>query len=171
MGDVGRGFYVASGIPGFLRDQVVPRADIVTPNQFELDFLTDTETKSLADLLAAADQLIARGPTTVLVTSAIADDAPPNTISMVAVRADEAWLVTTPQIGRAFTGSGDVTSAVFLAQLLETGSLAAALGTTAAVVYSILDATAQAGQRELALVRAQDDLVRPRFTFEAAKVR
>jgi pyridoxine kinase len=171
MGDVGRGFYVASGIPGFLRDKVVPTADIITPNQFELDFLTDSETKSLADLLAASDQLLAAGPATVLVTSAIADDAPPDTISMVAVRADEAWLVTTPKIGRSFTGSGDVTSAVFLAKLLESGSLSQALGETASVVYSILDATARAGVRELALVPAQDQLVAPASTFEARRVR
>ena len=39
MGDVGRGFFVRPGIPEFLRDEVVPRADIITPNQFELEFL------------------------------------------------------------------------------------------------------------------------------------
>jgi pyridoxine kinase len=171
MGDVGRGFYVASGIPGFLRDRVVPAANIVTPNQFELDFLTDRATKSLADLLAAADDLLARGPQTILVTSAAADDAPPNTISMVAVRADEAWLVSTPLIQRTFTGSGDVTAAIFLAKLLESGNLASALSETASVVYSILAATAASGQRELQLVAAQDEIVRPSITFTAIRVR
>jgi pyridoxine kinase len=171
MGDVGRGFYVASGIPGFLRDRIVPQADIVTPNQFELDFLTDTETRSLADLLAAADRLLERGPSTVLVTSAVAEDAPPDTISMVAVRADEAWLVTTPKIGRPFTGSGDVTTAVFVAKLLDSGSLSGALAETASIVYSLLAATAASGQRELQLVPAQDEIVRPSTTFTATQVR
>jgi len=171
MGDVGRGFYVASGIPGFLRDHVVPRADIVTPNQFELDFLTDTETKTVADLLAAADRLIAQGAGTVLVTSAVAEDAAPDTISMAAVRADEAWWVTTPRLDRTFTGSGDVTSAVFLAKLLASGSLADALGQTASIVYSILDATNRSGQRELQLVAAQDQFVAPTHRFEASRLR
>jgi len=171
MGDVGRGFYVASGIPGFLRDHVVPVADIVTPNQFELDFLMGTETKTVDDLLAAADGLIALGPETVLVTSAIAQDAAPETISMAAVRRDEAWLVTTPLLNRTFTGSGDVTSAVFLATLLGSGSLAGALGQTASVVYSILEATARSGQRELRLVAAQDQLVAPAHRFEAVRLR
>ena len=31
MGDVGRGFFVREGIPEYLRDHVVPQADIVTP--------------------------------------------------------------------------------------------------------------------------------------------
>jgi pyridoxine kinase len=171
MGDVGRGFYVASGIPGFLRDHVVPKADIVTPNQFELDFLTDRRTKSLADLLAGCDQLIAQGPATVLVTSATAEDAPTDTIAMVAARADQAWLVTTPLIDRVFTGSGDVTSAVFLAKLLAGDSLDQALAQTADIVYSILEATARSGQRELQLVAAQDQIVHPSHHFEAVRLR
>ncbi|MDR1387813.1 MAG: pyridoxal kinase PdxY [Propionibacteriaceae bacterium] len=171
MGDVGRGFYVASGVPGFLRQRVVPQADIVTPNQFELDFLTDRETKTMADLLAAADHLIGRGPQTVLVTSAITEDGDPDTIKMVAVRADQAWQVTTPRLDRVFTGSGDVTAAVFLAHLLRQGDLGQALGATASVVYSVLAATAASGRRELLLVAAQDEIVRPSHSFEAVRLR
>src|SRR6218665_945532 len=40
IGDVGRGVFVRPGIPEFMREQAVPAADIVTPNQFELQFLT-----------------------------------------------------------------------------------------------------------------------------------
>src|SRR3954467_3324945 len=40
IGDVGRGVFVRPGIPELLRDVVVPVADIVTPNHFELDFLS-----------------------------------------------------------------------------------------------------------------------------------
>jgi len=171
MGDVGRGMYVAEGIPEFLRDKVVPKADIVTPNQYELDYLAGRETHTLADLLEAVDILIAQGPHTVLVTSAVADDTPDDRISMVAATADEAWLVSTPLIDQVFTGSGDVTSAVFFAHLLATGRLDEALRNTANIVYSVLDATAQAGRRELALVAAQDQIVTPRHSFEVQRVR
>ncbi|MCL2783957.1 MAG: pyridoxal kinase PdxY [Propionibacteriaceae bacterium] len=171
MGDVGRGMYVAPGIPEFLRDRVVPNADIVTPNQYELDFITNRTTTSLTDVLAAIDAVIAQGPRTVLVTSAIADDAPANSISMVAATKDEAWLVSTPLIDQVFTGSGDMTTAVFFAQLLETGRLDSALKTTADVVYSVLYATAQSGRRELALVQAQDQIVNPSFSFEVRRIR
>src|SRR5256885_6628078 len=40
IGDVGRGVFVRPGVPEFMRDHAVPAADIVTPNQFELDHLT-----------------------------------------------------------------------------------------------------------------------------------
>jgi pyridoxine kinase len=171
MGDVGRGMYVGAGIPEHFRDVVVPHADIVTPNQYELDFLVGRESKTTAEVLESADILMERGPKTVLVTSAIVDDAPANTVSMIAVTADEAWQVTTPLLDQAFTGSGDVTTAVFLAKLLETGQLDQALRTTAEVVYSLLEATKESGQLELVLVAAQDQLVAPKHHFAVQKLR
>ena len=39
MGDLGPGFYVRPGIPDFLCDVLLPLADIVTPNPFELAFM------------------------------------------------------------------------------------------------------------------------------------
>lgn len=171
MGDVGRDFYVAAGIPEFLRDQVIPAADIVTPNQFELDFLSGRETRSLADLLEAADALRASGPGIVLVTSAVILDAGDATISMLAVADEEAYLVTTGRFDRSFTGSGDLTAATFLAAILAGDSLADALARTAAVVYSVLDVTTASGRQELQLVAAQDELVSPSSTFTPVRVR
>ena len=43
MGDVGRGMFVRPGIPEFMRDRVVPAANVITPNHFELDFLAGVE--------------------------------------------------------------------------------------------------------------------------------
>lgn len=171
MGDVGRGFFVAPGIPEFLRDEVIPVADVVTPNQFELEFLTGRRIATLEDLLAAADALRDQGPSTVLVTSAVCDGAEPDTISMVAVSADEAWVVQTPRLAPTFAGSGDITAAVFLAGLLRTGSLRQALEQTASVVYAVLKVTADSGRRELSLVAAQDQIAAPQRTFEALQVR
>src|SRR6478672_1791442 len=62
MGDVGRGMFVRPGIPEFMRDRVVPAADVITPNHFELDFLAGTTTTTLDGLLEAADRVRASGP-------------------------------------------------------------------------------------------------------------
>lgn len=171
MGDVGRGMYVLPGIPEFLRDHVVPNADVLTPNHYELNFLTGREATTLAQVIEGADALRATGPDVVLVTSVVVEESAPDTVTMVAVSDDGAWSVTTPLLGRTFTGSGDLTSSMFLAALLETSDVAAAVGRTADVVYSVLEKTTALDQRELALVEAQDDLVTPRFHFEVAKVR
>lgn len=171
MGDFGRGMYVAAGIPEFLRDKVIPHCDIVTPNQYELDFITGRTTRNLDDLLRSVDQLIATGPRIVLVTSAGGEDTPKDAVSMVAATADEAWLVTTPLIDQVFTGSGDMTSAVFLATYLASQRLDISLKKTADVVYSVLEATALAGRRELALVSAQNLIPEPCHDFSVTRLR
>jgi len=171
IGDVGRGIYVRPGIPEFMRDQVVPKADLVTPNHFELDFLTGRTTTTLDEVLEAVEQLRAAGPKVVLVTSAVLAGAEADSVAMIAVSDGGAWLVRTPLLERNFTGSGDLTAALFLANYLAAGDPAAALAATADSVYSLLRATAEAGSSELLLAPAQDQLVDPEHHFVVEQVR
>lgn len=171
MGDVGRGFFVRPGIPEFMRDHVVPRADIVTPNHFELDFLTGSTTTTLGGVLDAADALRERGPRIVVVTSAVVTGADPESLTMLAVGPQGAWQVVTPRLPRTFTGSGDLTAALFLAHVLRTGDPGNAIGRTADSVYSVLKATTDADSLELLLVQAQDQLVAPDHHFEVQRLR
>jgi len=170
MGDVGRGFFVRPGIPEFMRDRVVPAADVVTPNQFELEFLAARPVTNTLDLLDAVDALRDRGPRTVLVTSVQTDQTPAETIEMVAADADGAWSVRTPLLPISVNGAGDLTTALFLAHLLTDGPRVA-LERTAASVFAVLRATHETGRREIALVAAQEELVVPRRGFEAARLR
>jgi pyridoxine kinase len=171
MGDVGRGFFVRPGIPELMRDTVVPAAQIITPNQFELEYLTGRSTSTVAEVLDAADAARAKGPETVLVTSVVHDGADEGTIDMIAVTGEGAWSVTTPLLPRTFTGAGDLTAATFLATLLSTGSVETAVGRTAAVVYGVLKTTVDSGLSELQLVAAQDEIASPTNTFEVRRLR
>ena len=171
MGDVGRGFFVRPGIPEFMRDQVVPKADIVTPNHFELDFLTDRETHTLDEVIDAAHALRATGPETVLVTSVVVEATEGDDLTMLAVTGEGAWQVVTPRLDRTFTGSGDLTAAMFLAHYLRSGSAAQVVGQTADIVYSVLKQTTDSGLSELQLVAAQDEIVTPTYHFDVTQVR
>jgi pyridoxine kinase len=171
IGDVGRGVYVRPGIPEFLRDRVVPAAQIVTPNHFELDLLTGRTTRTLDEVVDAADALRSRGPEVVLVTSTVLEGGRPEEIVMLVDTSDGVWQVTTPRLERSFTGSGDLTAALFLAHYLEGDHAGQAMGRTADVVYSLLRATAEAGSDELLLVGAQDQLVSPDHHFEVERLR
>jgi pyridoxine kinase len=168
IGDVGRGVFVRPGIPEFMRDKVVPAAQIVTPNHFELDFLTGRHSETVEEIIEAADDLRTRGPQLVLVTSAVAQAG---SLTMLAVSSEGAWQVTTPLLDRTFTGSGDLTSAMFLANYLDTCDPGQAVGRTADVVYSVLKATTDAGSSELLLVRAQDQIVNPTHHFTVQRLR
>lgn len=170
MGDVGQGMYVRPGIPELLADRLVPLADIVTPNQFELEVLSGRTVASLADACAAARSVLARGPRLVLVTSLRRLDGDDGTIEMLAVTAEGAWLVATPSLPIMVNGSGDATAALFLAYWLESGEAADALGRTAAAIFAVMAATAASGERELQLVAAQDAMVAPERRFPVRPV-
>jgi pyridoxine kinase len=173
MGDTGRGFFVRPGIPEFMRDEVIPAADIATPNHFELDFLTGQaeRTGTMDAVLAAVDQLRAMGPRTVLVTSLVHDGMSEDTLEMLAADDSGAWLVSTPHLPVSVNGAGDLTAALFLAHLLESGSAATALGRTAASVFAVLDETARSGEREIQLVAAQEAIAHPDGRFEVQRLR
>ena len=171
MGNAKSGCFVAPAIPVLLRDRVVPAADIITPNQFELGFLTETEPRDLASTLAAADAARAMGPSTVLVTSVERPDRPEGTIEMLAVTDDGAWLVQTPHIPMKANGSGDVTAALFTAHYRASGDAADALARTTSSVWDLLKATHDAGSRELLLVESQDAYAHPRLQFPVTQVR
>ncbi|MEO7060308.1 MAG: pyridoxal kinase PdxY [Lapillicoccus sp.] len=165
MGDTGRGFYVREGIPEFMRDNVIPRADIATPNQFELEFLSGRAIATQADLLAAVATVRASGPSTVLVTSVLTDDTPVGSIQMVCVSDEGAWSVTTPLLDLTVRGGGDATAAIFLAHILTDGPRTA-LSRTAASMYAVLEATSAAGREEMMLIPAQEAIAHPDERFE-----
>ncbi|HET7397566.1 MAG TPA: pyridoxal kinase PdxY [Intrasporangium sp.] len=169
MGDVGRGFFVQPGIPEFLRDDVVPRADIVTPNQFELEFLVGGRVRTQAELVAAAEDVLARGPEVVLVTSALTEDTPPGCVQMACVTGGERWLVTTPLLPIVAKGGGDVTAALFLAHYRQ-GGARAALSRTAATMYAVLRATAERMSEELLLVQEQEAVAAPDEIFQVLPI-
>jgi len=171
MGDVGRGFFVRPGIPEFMKERVVPQADLITPNQFELEFLSGHRIHTQADVLTAVDAVRATGPDVVLVTSVIHDESAPETLQLIAVSSDGAWSVTTPRLPLEVSGSGDITAATFLRHWLAERDLAAALEHTAASVYGVLKVTHDAGSYELRLVEAQDEFVAPTHAFEVTRIR
>ena len=169
MGDIDRGVYVRPSIPEFMRAKVVPAAQVITPNQFELELLTGKPTATADQVLLAAREVLDLGPQTVLVTSVL-DENEPDEMSMIMVNADGAWQVRTPLLREKFTGAGDLTAAVFLGGLLTEADPVRALADTAAVAYGVLSITSQIGARELQLVAAQDVIAAPARTFEPIRL-
>ena len=170
IGDRAEGIYVAPGIPELFRDRLVPAADVVTPNQFELEWLVGRPLPTLADVAAGADGLRRAGRGgTVLVTSVEAGGGD-GLQRMLAVGAAGAWLVVHPTVPVRVKGTGDLVAALFLAGLLRTGSPPAALAYAASAIHGVLERTRVAGGDELALVAAQDEIVAPAHWFTAERV-
>ncbi|KKI16816.1 pyridoxamine kinase [Leucobacter sp. Ag1] len=171
LGNATSGCFVKPEVQELIRDRVVPHADLLTPNQFELGFLTGTDPRTIDETLDAVELLRAQGPRTVLVTSVERPDRPADTIEMLAVGESGAWIVQTQHLPFHANGSGDVTAALFSAHFQRTGDLAFALERSAASVYGLLKNTLESGQRELQLVESQEEYVAPTASFTAQRLR
>ena len=170
IGDVGRGVFVRPGIAEFMRDRAVPAADIVTPNQFELELLSGAATTTLAAVKSGLATVHARGPKAVLVTSYYGEETPADSIDLLASDGTDLWRVRTPKLDISVNGAGDAIAALFFVHMLSTRSLPDALSRAASSIYGVLRRTAAAGSREIAVVAAQDEFVLPTTVFAPEKL-
>lgn len=171
LGNATSGCFVSPEVQELIRDRVIQHADIITPNQFELGFVTKTDPKTLDEALESVKKAQEIGPKTVLVTSVSTPDTPKDSIQMLAVSGDEAWLITTDRLPMKANGSGDVTQALFASHFASGKSLKEALEVTTASVYELLKKTLDSGQRELQLIEAQESYVAPQVKFEAQRIK
>jgi pyridoxine kinase len=176
MGDVGRGFYVKPDIPGMFKKELVPLADIICPNQFELETLTENSITTVCDAVKAINQLHEIGPSIVLVTS-FREKA--GELSMIASNKENIYKITTPELplGSGVAGTGDMTAAVFLSRYLETGDLEKTLELCTASVFGILEKSFNTAASlknsnpvELKIIDTQQELVTPSHYFRAEKL-
>lgn len=134
LGDDPTGLYVPAAAAEAIRDSLLPVADILTPNRFELGWLSGLPVGSVAQALTAAEALRrASGPSRIHVTSVPVSDAETGVLS---IGDGPARLWRTPRLGGVPHGAGDVFSAMVAAGV----PLRATLGYLQAIVSSSLGA-------------------------------
>ena len=172
IGDGGR-VYVRDGIPEMIAGKAVPQADVLTPNQFELERLSGVQCGDAASVRQAIEVVRGRmrpgGPRAVLLTSATFAETPAGTLDIVA--ADDGGIATVqiPALAVAASGAGDMMAALFLFHLLQLRDAGAAMAAAAAAAHAVLTLTAQRGARDLLLIEAQNSLVAPPQMFQLRK--
>ncbi len=170
IGNRTRGEFVRPGIAQFMRERALPAAGVVTPNHFELDRLAGRETRSLAAILSAVDDIHARGPRAVLVTSVRSDATPADSLDVIASDGSARHLVRTPLLATPANGAGDLIAALFFFHYLRSGAVADALAAATSSVFGLLRRTRDAGASETILIAAQDELTAPSETFAPARI-
>ncbi|WP_439271907.1 pyridoxal kinase PdxY [Pseudochrobactrum sp. HB0163] len=155
IGDM-KGLYVAEATAVAIRDQLLPLADIATPNRYELAWLTQTEPADNQELMEAA---LRTGPETMLVTSAFAMMR--DSISNILINRTQALMAEHRIVHGPGNGMGDLTSALFLAHHMAGLSEEKNLQMTTAAVFEILARAAKRGADELMLEADAASLERP----------
>ncbi len=174
LGDRDRGLFVHADIPPLVRDRLCPLADIVTPNHFEFEWLCGTKAATIDQVVEAARNLMARGPSTVVVTSAELSDTPDGEIETVAVEraADgyEAWRVRTPKLPISPSGTGDLFAALLVSARVHGNDTPEALSHAASAIFAVLERTASSATEEMRIVESAELLANPRRRFDAIAI-
>jgi pyridoxine kinase len=155
IGDAG-GLYVGEAIAAAIRDELLPLADIATPNRFELEWLAGMGVDDNAAIAAAAR---ATGIACLVSTSAHA--MMKGAIANLLVEGERLLLAEHHALQSAPNGLGDLFSALFLSLRLEGRSGEEALRTASSSVFEIAARSVNAGSDELLLQREAASLVTP----------
>jgi pyridoxine kinase len=170
IGDTGRGVFVREGVPQFFKSRALGVADIITPNQFELEHLSGQTTRTRAELLAAVDALHVMGPRIVVVSSLVTEETPEDNIDILVSDRTGRFIVRLPRLPVAPNGAGDALAALFFFHYLQSGASAEAVAQAASSIFGILSRTAEKGSSEMLMIEAQDELIDPTNVYVAERI-
>jgi pyridoxine kinase len=154
MGDAPRGLYVKPEVAAAVAERLVPLADWITPNVWELGHLASRDLRSLDDIV---DAVRATGRKA-LVSSA---PAGPDEIGLLYVDESRATLFAHPRLDQAPNGTGDLVTASFGAGLVEGLDPLAAAERAARAAAETVKAGHAWNAPELPIVALGQRLVRP----------
>ncbi|MGY3527861.1 pyridoxal kinase [Bradyrhizobium sp. USDA 4452] len=175
LGDRDRGMFVRADIPPLVRDQLCPLADIITPNHFEFEFLCGARVATIDDVIAQASVLTARGPATIVITSAELAGTPDGEIETLAIERTQsgkicAWRVRTPRVPISPSGTGDLFAALFIAGRARGLATPEALSHAASGIHGVLVRTAEHGTEEMRIVESANVMLDPKPRFAAVAI-
>ncbi|XP_076041167.1 pyridoxal kinase [Oratosquilla oratoria] len=174
MGDEGK-MYVPKSLLPIYREKIIPLADIVTPNQFEAELLSERKISSKADVIEVMDWFHSKSVQTVVLSST--DLGSDTTLLGMAssVKGDKIRLeIDIPRFSATFTGTGDLFAALLLGWMYKTdNNLPESVENTVATMQKVLHRTLDharslasdkpitAVHKELRLIQSLDDIRNP----------
>ncbi|MDP8051845.1 pyridoxal kinase PdxY [Pasteurella atlantica] len=173
MGHPDKGCIVADGVAEFLRDEAMVKADIIAPNLVELRELTGLEVENFDQALRAVKAIQSKGVKKVLVKHLSKVGQDPNQFEMLLANEEGIWHISRPLHtfkAKDPVGVGDLTSGIFLANLLNGKSDLEAFEHTANAVNDVMTVTQKSGKYELQIIAAREFIAQPISQYKAVKI-
>lgn len=174
MGHPEKGCFVAPGVSEFLCNTALPIADMMAPNILELEELNGKQPiNNVDEAIVVCRALCKKGPKAILVKHLSRAGYQNDRFEMLLVTSNEAWHIHRPLVDfgvRQPVGVGDMTSGLFLANILLGKSLVESFEHTTSAVYAVMLETLKRNEYELQLVAAQDEIAKPTQWFSAKKI-
>ena len=152
MGDSDKGFYVSRDVANAIKSKLLPIADYIMPNVFELEFLSEREIKNCDDIQSACNFLISRyNLKGILVTSVEREEK----IGMLFFTQKEQFERYTQKFDFEFIprGSGDFISALFLVNKILGKKSEKVVEKLSTIIYNSFKLTYEKREQELFLYR------------------
>ena len=147
IGDDGQ-IYVKNGLIEAFKNELLPKADIILPNQSELGWLSGLKINDVSSLKTASKYLIKCGAKTVVVTGIPEIE----TLTNYVVTSDAFWAISTPKLNRKFSGTGDLFSSLFTGAFLRTKDLYNALNLATEGCSIVVRETQKKDSKELSVL-------------------
>lgn len=141
IGDSDLGVFVAAALPDFFRRDLVPMADVMTPNAFEFGLLAGLEAHGAEAVTAALRRELVGLPARIAVTGAI-PEAAPGMIDTLLRDEGRLWRIRTPKVDVRPHGTGDLFTGALTAALDAGMTLVEAAEQAVGSVYAALAAMA-----------------------------
>ncbi|WP_374708191.1 pyridoxal kinase [Pseudochrobactrum sp. sp1633] len=159
MGDTGLGVFVADPVVECIINQLVPLADLLTPNQFEVGLITKSEPTSFAVMEEKVRQIQVFNNARVVATGCVFPDTPYGSLENVVFEGALQTRLTSPRVPVVPVGTGDLFTGLLTADLVHGCSLTDAARNAAATVLRVVGRMAAHGEQEMQLGSAIDALL------------
>ncbi|MBX8783769.1 pyridoxal kinase [Pseudochrobactrum sp. Wa41.01b-1] len=159
MGDTGLGVFVADPVVDCIINELVPLADLLTPNQFEVGLITGSDASSFDLLREKVQQIQAFNNVRLIATGCVFPDTPYGSLENVVFEGGEVTRLTSPRVPIVPVGTGDLFTGTLTANLAHGCTLTEAARNAASTVLNVVSRTAEQGEHEMQLGSAIDILV------------
>ncbi|ABC21946.1 Pyridoxal kinase [Rhodospirillum rubrum ATCC 11170] len=154
MGDAALGVFVADQVVSCLCDDLIPLADLLTPNQFEVGLIAGRPLSTWRELEAAVLKIRAPRGARLVVTGCALSDTPDGALENIVFDDKTHTRLTSPRLPLAPAGTGDLYTGLLTAKLARGHTLVEAACHAATSVLDVLQQTMAAGEHEMQLARA-----------------
>ncbi|KAL1461333.1 hypothetical protein WDU94_013240 [Cyamophila willieti] len=182
MGDNGHMYVPQEVLPVYI-NEILPLADIICPNQYEAELLTNIITNDRASLLKTIDTLHDKGVKTVVISSSeLGLDKHLLGIASTTLGGSRTTVsIDIPKLDAIFTGTGDLFASLFLAWFTLTDhNVKETIERTIGTMQSVLERTSSSfpdssaklssKERELKLIQSKCDIENPKVKIQAKPI-